>query len=159
MSLYAISRARVQYLGSCIPLFRFRHALFEALIATIHEQDLRPNSGDEDVNQLQNPIQHEHFLIKKYLEFMSHPTLSKLLTLSLRGQTLEFVRAFNTISDQECPQYSKYKVSLYDINQRKFIISNERATKECYLVHYNGVVFGANFAKMIIIREREVQQS
>jgi hypothetical protein len=50
-------------------------------------------------------------------------------------------------------------VSLYDINQRKFIISNERATKECYLVHYNGVVFGANFAKMIIIREREVQQS
>jgi hypothetical protein len=56
MSLYAISRARVQYLGSCIPLFRFRHALFEALIATIHEQDLRPASGDEDVNQLQNPI-------------------------------------------------------------------------------------------------------
>jgi len=50
MSLYAISRARVQYLGSCIPLFRFRHALFEALIATIHEQDLRPSIGDEDVN-------------------------------------------------------------------------------------------------------------
>ena len=90
---------------------------------------------------------------------MSHPTLSKLLILSLRGQTLDFVRAFNNISDQECPQYSKYKVSLYDINQRRFIISNERATKECYLVHYNGVVFGANFAKMIIIREREVQQS
>lgn len=68
-------------------------------MATIHEQDLRPSVGDEDVSQLQNPIQHEHFLIKKYLEFMSHPTLSKLLIFSLRGQTLDFVRAFNNISD------------------------------------------------------------
>ena len=66
------------------------------------------------------------------------------------------MRTFNSISDQECPQYSKYKISLYDINQRRFIIGNERAAKECYLVHYNGLVFGANFAKMIIIREREV---
>jgi len=26
------------------------------------------------------------------------------------------------------------------------------------MVHYNGFVFGANFAKMIIIREREVNK-
>jgi hypothetical protein len=58
-----------------------------------------------------------------------------------------------------CPLYSQYKISLYDINQRKFIIENDKAPKECYLVHYNGLVFGANFAKMIIIREREVQLS
>jgi len=90
---------------------------------------------------------------------MAHPTLSKLLNLSLKGDTLGFIRQFNSISDLSCPQYSKYKISLYDINQRKFIIENDKATKECYLVHYNGLVFGANFAKMIIIREREVQQS
>jgi len=48
---------------------------------------------------------------------------------------------------------------LYDINQRKFVIENENPCKECYLVHYNGFVFGANFAKMIIIRERECKLS
>lgn len=79
--------------------------------------------------------------------------------LSLKGDTLGFVRFFNSISDLSCPLYSKYKISLYDINQRKFIIENDKAPKECYLVHYNGLVFGANFAKMIIIREREVQLS
>ena len=30
--------------------------------------------------------------------------------------------------------------------------------KEVYLVHYNGYVFAANFAKMLIIREREAKQ-
>jgi hypothetical protein len=66
-----------------VPLFRFRHALFEALIATVHESDLRPVSALEQENQLQNPIQHERFLLKKYLEFMSHPSLQPLLILSL----------------------------------------------------------------------------
>jgi hypothetical protein len=42
MMLYAISRARVQYLSSCVPLFRFKHCLFEALISSIHESELRP---------------------------------------------------------------------------------------------------------------------
>ena len=42
MMIYAISRARVQYLSSCIPLFRFKHCLFEALISSIHEGELGP---------------------------------------------------------------------------------------------------------------------
>jgi hypothetical protein len=61
---------------------------------------------------------------------------------------------------------------LYDINQRKFIETapegslpvlsenscevDRNKKREVYLVHYNGFVFGANYAKMIIIREREV---
>ena len=31
-------------------------------------------------------------------------------------------------------------------------------SKEIYLVHYNGFVFGANFSKIIIIREREAKK-
>ena len=31
-------------------------------------------------------------------------------------------------------------------------------SKEIYLVHYNGFVFGANFSKIIIIREREANK-
>ena len=124
----------------------------------MHEQELRPLSLSEDEHKiLQNPIVHEKFLLKKYLEFMSHPALEQLLLLSLNGDTMGFVRAFNTISDMACPYYSQFKISLYDINQRKFIVEADKAQKECYLVHYNGLIFGANFAKMIIIREREVQ--
>ena len=110
MPLYAISRARVQYLSSCIPLFRFKHSLFEALISSIHESEIRPAYEDVeslskkvsmahnisqkqklDMNSkvrsaaddysnyfeqhevLQDPIMHERFLMKKFLEFMSHP--------------------------------------------------------------------------------------
>ena len=36
MTVYAISKARIQYLGATIPLFKFRHSLFEALICAIH---------------------------------------------------------------------------------------------------------------------------
>ena len=46
-SLYSISRARVQYLGATIPLFKFKHSLFEALISAIHEREINPNF-DED---------------------------------------------------------------------------------------------------------------
>jgi hypothetical protein len=99
----------------------------------------------------------ERFLLRKYLEFMAHPVLHHLLILSLSGDTLAFVNLFNCITADQSPQYSQFKVSLYDINQRKFVVQNDRAPKEVYLVHYNGVVFGANFAKMIIIREREVE--
>ena len=31
-------------------------------------------------------------------------------------------------------------------------------SKEIYLVHYNGFVFGCNFSKIIIIREREAKK-
>lgn len=43
----------------------------------------------------------------------------------------------------------------YDINQREFIVENGLG-KDIYIVHYNGFLFGANYPKMIIIREREV---
>ena len=31
-------------------------------------------------------------------------------------------------------------------------------SRECYIVHDNGFVFGTNFSKMIIIREREAKK-
>jgi hypothetical protein len=71
---------------------------------------------------LQDPINHERFLLQKYLEFMSHPPLKALLLHSIRGETLQFVECFNRLTEEECPQYSKFKISLYDINQRKFIV-------------------------------------
>ena len=156
MPLYAISRARVQYLSSCIPLFRFKHSLFEALISSIHESEIRPVYSDLETlaknvstahliskkNQermnafqqteysnyfeqheiLQDPIIHERFLMGKFLEFMSHPMLKPLLQHSARGETLRFVETFNNLSETECPFYSRFKVCLYDINQRKFIV-------------------------------------
>jgi len=162
MPLYAISRARVQYLGASIPLFRFRHSLFEALISAIHEGDIRPNYF-EDYNQpelqnmLQEPISHEKFLMKKYLEFMNHPFLRNLLIFSYQAEALKFVCYFNDLKEEQCPRYGKYKVQFYDINQRKFIVQNDGG-RDVYIVHYNGFVFGANYPKMIIIREREVEQ-
>jgi hypothetical protein len=84
-SLYAISRARVQYLSSVVPLFRFKHCLFESLIATVHESDLRPSISDDilEQNQLQFPVEHERILLQKFLEFSAHPVLSTLLQLSI----------------------------------------------------------------------------
>ena len=102
MSLYSISRARIQYLGASIPLFRFKHSLFEALISAIHEREIRPNYF-EDYNYadasilLQEPISHEKFLIKKYLEFMNHTYLKQLLVLSYSGDSLKFVEYFNSL--------------------------------------------------------------
>jgi len=101
MSLYSISRARVQYLGACIPLFRFKHSLFEALISAIHERDIRPNFYEEssapDLKMLQEPISHEKFLVKKFLEFMANPFLRELLVLSFQGESLKFVEYFNAL--------------------------------------------------------------
>ena len=155
MPLYAISRAKVQYLGSCVPLFRFKHSLFEALICSIHENKIRPTYADletlsknvstahliskkhhrmdsfqhtefsnyfEQHEVLQDPIKHERFLMGKFLEFMSHPHLKPLLLLSVRGDTLNFVHHFNSLTETECPYYSRYKVFLYDINQRRFVV-------------------------------------
>lgn len=42
MSIYSISRARVQYLGSSVPLLRFKHCLFEALMSSIHQYSIKP---------------------------------------------------------------------------------------------------------------------
>ena len=105
-----------------------------------------------------------------------------MLLYSIRGDTLDFVSCFNRLTEDECPKYSNYKIGLYDINQRKYIVkvhskaiedniseisdgdgSNKRTlnsrpfkrTEEISLVHYNGFVFGSNTAKMITIRERE----
>ena len=80
MTLYSISRARVQYLGAAIPLFRYKHSLFEALISAIHERDIRPNFYEDNTSLdfstlLQEPISHEKFLVKKFLEFMNNPFL------------------------------------------------------------------------------------
>lgn len=129
MSLYAISRARVQYLGAVIPLFKFRHSLFESLIASIHERDIKPNFY-EDYNkpdksvQLQDPILHEKTLLNKFLEFSNNPFLQPLLSLSFNGQTIDFVKYFNTLTKTQSPFYGSYSLSLYDIDQRKFIIEN-----------------------------------
>ena len=151
-------------MGASIPLFRFRHSLFEALISAIHERDIRPNFFEDYKHTadfavlLQEPISHEKFLVKKYLEFMSHPFLRQLLVLSYSGDSLKFVEYFNNLQENMCPSYSQYKLWFYDINQRKFIIEHELG-KDIYVVHYNGFVFGANYPKMIVIREREVASS
>ena len=162
MPLYAISRARVQYLGAVVPLFRFRHCLFESLMAAVHERDIRPNfyedyNKPEKANVLQEPIMHEKILVKRYLEFMNNPFLAPLLTLSLNGDTVKFVEHFNRLDKSHCPFYSSYKVSLYDINQRKFIIEDTNG-KDIYMVHYNGFVFGTNYPKLIVIREKEPEK-
>lgn len=39
-----------------------------------------------------------------------------------------------------------------------FAPGTSQQLKEVYIVHYNGYCFGANFAKMVIIREREAKQ-
>ena len=58
----------------------------------------------------------------KFLEFMSHPQLKPLLMHSACGRTMAFVEHFNSLNETECPFYSKFKVCLYDINQRKFVV-------------------------------------
>ena len=35
---------------------------------------------------------------------------------------MEFVSYFNRLTEDVCPKYSKYKICLYDINQRKYIV-------------------------------------
>lgn len=89
---------------------------------------------------------------------MSHPYLKQLLVLSYSGDSLKFVEYFNSLQESMCPSYSQYKLWFYDINQRKFIVEHELG-KDIYVVHYNGFVFGANYPKMIVIREREVASS
>jgi hypothetical protein len=70
------------------------------------------------------------------------------------GDILKFVDYFNSLSERQCPWYSQFKIQLYDINQRRFVV--ERADgKDIYIVHYNGFAFGTNLSKMIVIRERE----
>lgn len=63
MPLYAISRARVQYLSSCIPLFRFKHSLFEALITSIHESEIRP--AFSDLETMSKNVSTAHMISKK----------------------------------------------------------------------------------------------
>ena len=63
MPLYAISRARVQYLSSCIPLFRFKHSLFEALISSIHESEIRPAFAD--LETMSKNVSTAHLISKK----------------------------------------------------------------------------------------------
>ena len=52
--------------------------------------------------------------------------------------------------------YQKYKIILYDINQRTFVGSSKiDQGLQVYFVHYNGYVFGTSYPKLIVIRERE----
>ena len=76
----------------------------------------------EAYGAVQEPVVQERFLMQKFLEFMSHPLLKVLLLHSIRGDTSEFVSCFNRLTEDECPKYSKYKINLYDINQRKYIV-------------------------------------
>jgi hypothetical protein len=104
MSLFSISRARVQYLGSCIPLFKFVHSLFESLISAIFENQMKPmpyqdSNFDEKNNPLQEPIFQEKFLMKKFLEFLGNPFLRELLVLSYEGESEKFVHKFNSLTD------------------------------------------------------------
>ena len=64
MPLYAISRARVQHLSPCIPLFRFKHSLFEALMSSIHESDIRP--AYQDLETLSKNVSTAHLISKKH---------------------------------------------------------------------------------------------
>jgi len=72
----------VQYIGAVIPLFKFKHSLLEALISAIHEEQLRPAFMEDERETLQETVNQERFLLKSYIEFLSHPFLSKLLELS-----------------------------------------------------------------------------
>lgn len=133
--------------------------MFEALLTAVHEREIRPNFFIENTKPdaryvLQEPIIHEKFLLKKFLEFSNHEYLKNLLKLSFDGEILAFVEYFNNLKPSESPYYSQFKLQFYDINQRKFIIQKDQG-RDVYIVHYNGFIFGANYPKMIIIRERE----
>lgn len=83
MSLYAISRSRVQYLSSVVPILKFKHSLLESLIITIHESKIRKGKNEdlEDNNNGDTSLQ-ESFIVKKIIQFMQNNYLSKLVKLS-----------------------------------------------------------------------------
>jgi len=154
MPIYAISRSRLQYLGSIIPLFRLKHSLFESLVLTIHSSKFH----SED-NQVDTYFQ-EQFLFERFLEFLQVPSLRPLITFSEAGDALGFVDYFNGLDSETSSYYYKYKIKLYDINRRKYVVFPKKEEgkgelKKLYLVHYNGFVFPTNKAKMETIRERE----
>ena len=48
---------------------------------------------------LQEPISHEKFLVKKFLEFLANPFLRELLVYSYEGESLKFVEYFNNLTE------------------------------------------------------------
>ena len=127
--------------------------LFEALISAIHPEDVTPEGDNLTQLSPHDLLKQEKTLYHRFIEFTLTPHLAALLNLSQFGMTEQFVEFFNEIKEGE---YSKHKLSLYDINQRKFIIDNSTHPRKAFLVHYNGYVFGTNHAKMFTIREREI---
>eukprot|EP00347_Sterkiella_histriomuscorum_P001027 403373619 len=155
LTLFAISRARIQYLGQNIPIFKLKHSLFEALMSSLHPEEVTPLT-DSNLNICREDRQkQENFMIRKLIEFYSNDHLRILVDLSFKGRTIEFIEAFNHLDENQSPWYSKYKISLYDINIRRFVSLQPAEGMEIYLVHYNGFVFGTNYAKLMVIRERE----
>lgn len=59
-------------------------------------------------------------MLQKLMEFNMNPTLKPIIDLSKAGKTLDFIETFNNLHSGSL--YSKYKITLYDINQRAFIV-------------------------------------
>ena len=116
MPVYAISKARIQYLGASIPLFKFRHSLFEGLICAIHGSEIKPNENSLFDCKLQEPILQEKVLVSKIIEFLNNPFLKPLIELSLENKCVKFVDYFNSLTQTQSPFYSEYRLWFYDIN-------------------------------------------
>jgi hypothetical protein len=122
-------------------------------MSALHPEEVTPDGVENSTDLTQGDLlRQERFLFSKYLEFGSTPALAPLLHLSGEGNTLAFLAQFNSLRETD---YSGCNVSLYDINQRRFII-DEASPRKAFMVHYNGYVFGTNHSKMFTIREREI---
>lgn len=122
-------------------------------MSALHPEEVTPDGVENSTDLTQGDLlRQERFLFSKYLEFDSTPALAPLLHLSGEGKTLAFLAHFNSLRETD---YSGCKLSLYDINQRRFIL-DEASPRKAFIVHYNGYVFGTNHSKMFTIREREI---
>jgi hypothetical protein len=129
------------------------------LLSAIHPEFVSPECADNTTDlTLKDLIKQESFLYHKYLEFTHSDLLRPLLDFSRLGDTDTFISYFNSLSLDTT--YGKFKICLYDINQRRLLIdpavASQETCKKVFLVHYNGYVFGTNHAKMFTIREREI---
>ena len=122
-------------------------------MSALHPEEVSPDGVENSTDLTQGDLlRQERFLFSKFLEFGSTPALAPLLHLSGEGNTLAFLAQFNSLRETD---YSGCKLSLYDINQRRFIL-DEASPRKAFIVHYNGYVFGTNHSKMFTIREREI---
>jgi hypothetical protein len=83
MPIYAISRARIQYLGQNVPFFKYQHSLFEALISALHPDDVSPLDTDNVTNLTSMDIsRQEKNMYRYYIIFRANPILRPLLDMS-----------------------------------------------------------------------------